>query len=457
MDTPTVYSLSKLNEGIKGVIARNTHVVWIWAEVHTKNVNSISGHCYIDLIEKDGDNAQIIAKQTATIWAAKYRTIARKFFDATGQNITVGMKIQLQVQVEFHPVFGLYLNILDIDPTYTLGDMFRQRKLLIEKLRKSGLFDRNKSLSLPLLPQRIAVISSSGAAGYNDFVDQLLKNKYGFAYSLTLFDARMQGDGADRSIVDALDAVSRSATRFDLAVIIRGGGALSDLAAFDSELLAVACANFTLPILTGIGHQRDESILDMVAHTALKTPTAVAEFIISLTLSVATMCDNLQMRLADSVNRRLKSENDALIHLSRNLPYRVSNLLSGYYVRLEQFSKDLRSSVDFMITRCERQLEREASNLHYQAMNRLSGEKLRTDRLNTKLIMSTQALISNHSANLKIMGTKIELLDSRRILRQGYSITTYNGKPLTSATEVKSGDKIVTILADGTVESIIEK
>lgn len=455
MNNTVVYSLSKLNEGIKGVIARNTRIVWIWAEVHSKSVNSISGHCYLDLIEKSNDNDRIIAKQSAAIWADKYSRLTQKFMAATGQDIKVGMKVQLQIQVEFHPIFGISLNILDIDPTYTLGDVFRRRLLLIEKLRKDGLFTRNKTLSIPLLPQHIAVISSSGAAGYNDFVDQLLNNKHGFAYSLTLFEAVMQGDKADKSIIEALDAINRSNIQFDLVVIIRGGGAVSDLAAFDSEPLAVACAGFLLPIVTGIGHYRDESILDMVAHSALKTPTAVAEFIISITLNAASLCDNLQTRLVDSINRRIKEENDRMTNLYRNLPYRVSNALSEHYVRIEHLKQALLSSSDWIVSMYERRLERHASDLHRYASDRLAVQNLRIAKNIINLDQATRALITRHTSQLNIIGTKIELLDPQRILSQGYSITLHNGKPLLSSSGLMPGDRITTILADGSVSSTI--
>ena len=441
--------------------------LWVRAEINSVSTN-YSGHCYLDLIEKHPDSDQIIAKQRATIWASTYRLLLQKFQLATNSTFQVGMKILVEVSVEFHELYGVSLNVKDIDPTYTLGELQRRRLEIIERLKKRGLIGKNSQLPLPRLIQRIAVISSPTAAGYTDFLHQLSNNPYGFQYSVTLFPAVMQGTQTEESILSALDIIKRDFEQsekltsvcsvgsvskkksvrggvshsslltphssFDVVVIIRGGGATSDLQAFDSERLAECCANFPLPIITGIGHHRDETILDMVAHTALKTPTAVAEFIISSSLEVLNFLDEMAEKMQNSVTRRIEQEKNRLLLLSTRLPQSVQRTLNQSVSHLTDLQHRLQlKTVDLIVK-----------------------NRIYIDQKNTQLFVATNSLLQSQHSHLKLLETKLQLLDPQQLLKKGYSFTTHNGKLVTSTSQLQSGDTITTTLADGTIDSIVK-
>ena len=452
------YTLYQLNQTIKDslkLVIPDT--IWVRAEIHSISTN-YSGHCYIDLVEKSDFNDQIIARQRATIWASTYRYVAQKFQQATNSSLQVGMKILVEVSVEFHELYGLSLNVKDIDPTYTLGELQRRRLEIIQRLKNRGLIDKNKRLPLPRLVQRIAVISSPTAAGYADFVHQLENNPHGFAYNVTLFPAIMQGAQTEESILSALDILEtqyieshiggrgRSPeggchssfltphSSFDMVVIIRGGGATSDLQAFDSERLAERCANFPLPILTGIGHLRDETILDMVAYCNLKTPTAVAEYIISRTLDVSFFLDEMGEKVQTSVRLRLERESNYLLLLSSQLPQMVQRSLVQSVNRLTdlQYRMQLKTA-DF-----------------------IAKKSVLLDRREEQLKVLVPNLLKVKQSQLDILETKLQLLEPQRLLKKGYSFTTHNGKLVTSAIQLTPGDIITTTLADGTVDSVVK-
>ncbi len=433
MTSLSLYQLNQLiKESLRQVIPTS---IWLRAEIHNITTN-YSGHCYIDLVEKSDFNDQIIARQRATIWASTYRFLAQKFQQATNSSLQTGMKILVEVSVEFHELYGLSLNVKDIDPTYTLGELQRRRLEIIQRLKNRGLIDKNKQLPMLRLVQRIAVISSPTAAGYADFVHQLQNNPHGFAYSITLFPAIMQGPQTEESILSALDKIINfqlSTFNFQLVVIIRGGGATSDLQAFDSEPLAERCANFPLPILTGIGHLRDETILDMVAHHNLKTPTAVAEYIISRTLDVSFFLDEMAEKIQTSIRIRLEKESNYLLLLSAQIPQIVQRQLtqSANHINDLQYRMQLRT-VDFI------------------AKNRTL-----LDRREEQIKVLTPNLLKFHHSQLDILQTKLQLLDPQQLLKKGYSFTTHNGKLVTSITQLTPGDTITTTLADGTIDSTV--
>ena len=440
-------SLYQLNQTIK----ESLHVVipttiWVRAEINSISTN-YSGHCYLDLIENHPDSDQIIAKQRATIWASVYRVLTQKFQQATNSTLQAGMKILVEVSVEFHELYGFSLNIKDIDPTYTLGELQRRRLEIIERLKKRGLIGKNSQLPLPRPIQRIAVISSPTAAGYTDFVHQLQNNSHGFAYSVTLFPAIMQGPQTEESILSALDKIINfqlfiakgsktdgSTFNFQLVIIIRGGGATSDLQAFDSERLAERCANFPLPIITGIGHHRDETILDMVAHTALKTPTAVAEFIISQSLEVLNFLDEIAEKMQNSVTRRIEQEKNYLLLLSTRLPQSVQRTLTH-------------SANHF--TDLQHRLQLKTADL-------IVKNRTYLDQKNTQLAVAVNSLLQSQQSRLTLLETKLQLLDPQQLLKKGYSYTTHKGKLITSITQLQPGEIITTTLADGTIDSIVK-
>jgi exodeoxyribonuclease VII large subunit len=269
-------SLIELQTQVKtGIRTMFPGIYWIIAEISEMNTNQ-SGHCYLELIEKSTESEQIIAKAKATIWAFTFRMLKPYFESVTGQRFSTGIKVMLSVSIEFHELYGFSLNVKDIEPNYTVGDLTRKKQEIIKQLQDEGVFHLNKELEFPIVPQRIAVISSETAAGYGDFVHQLKTNRYGFKYYIKLFKAYMQGEEAEKSIINALDQIFESLEKFDIIVIIRGGGSQADLNCFNSYWLAYHITQFPLPVLTGIGHERDQTIADLVAFNNLKTPTAVA-------------------------------------------------------------------------------------------------------------------------------------------------------------------------------------
>ena len=457
MTSLSLYQLNQLiKESLRQVIPTT---IWLRAEIHNITTN-YSGHCYLDLIEKGENNDQIIAKQRATIWASTYRLLAHKFYSATGGTLQAGMNILVEVSVEFHELYGMSLNVRDIDPTYTLGELQRRRLEIIQRLKNRGLIEKNKQIPMPRLIKRIAIISSPTAAGYSDFIHQLTNNPHGFTYQTTLFPSIMQGPQTEESILSALNAIETTNvgtqeqkksppesggvvkdrggmqylnSQFDVVVIIRGGGATSDLQAFDSELLAERCANFPLSIITGIGHLRDETILDLVVHKNLKTPTAVAEYIISHTLELDMDLLALGDRIQKSAILRLEQEKNLLTSLSAYIPQ--------YALRLLALSESKLASL-------QHRIELKTADL-------IAKNCLLLDRKSDQLSALVNQQLQQQQNNLKLIETKLQLLDPQQLLKKGYSFTTHNGKLVTSIAQLTSGDTITTTLADGTIDSIV--
>ncbi len=284
---------------------------WVMAEISELKLN-YSGHCYLELIEKNETGESIRAKVRATIWSSVFRMLQPYFETTTRMQLTAGIKVMVKVNADFHELYGFSLNITDIEPSYTIGELARQKQEIINRLKAEGVFDMNKQLTVPRLPCKIAVISSGTAAGFGDFTDQLKKNQFGYKFYLKLFPAVMQGDEAEQSIIAALDKIYGYEAFFDAVVIIRGGGAQSDLNCFNNYWLNYNICQFPLPVLTGIGHEQDETIADLVACKRLKTPTAVAEFLISLFQEADEEISERSLSLYNMVNDRVRDENERL-------------------------------------------------------------------------------------------------------------------------------------------------
>lgn len=404
-------SLYELTAGIRQAIADMQISTWVIAEISEINSNR-SGHVYIDLIEKSSISGNVIAKLRATIWCSCAQRILPKFEVETGQSLRSGMKGMFFVTVGFHEVYGLSANISAINSEFTLGDIERQRRETIMRLEQEGVIDMNKSLQLPTVLKHIAIISAETAAGYGDFCKQIENNVYGFNLSLKLYPAQMQGIGADNSIMEALDRIINEPKHPDAVVIIRGGGSRSDLACFDSYELAFYVANYPLPILTGIGHERDNSVVDIVAHTRLKTPTAVAEFIIGHNVEFLNLLDTLS---------------EKVITLARSF-YELRN------TKVEALFLSLRTSVNSIMHSYSERLTQMTNTIALTSNNIVSQRLMQLD--------SIEQIIKAH--------------DPRDLLKKGYSLTMINGKTLRSAKEVNAGDKIQTLLSDGVVSSIVE-
>lgn len=336
-------TLSTLNSHVRAAIEEQLPMrYWVTGELSEVRTAS-NGHCYIELVERNETTGELLAKARGTIWSRIYSLLRPYFLEQTGSNLAVGMKVLLQVKVNFHELYGYSLDVCDIEPAYTLGEIARHRMLIIKRLTDEGVINLNKELPFPLLPKRIAVISSVTAAGYGDFCDQLSNNPYGFHFSTALFAAPMQGSKVEEGIISALNAIASDTIPWDVVVIIRGGGATSDLTCFETYDLANNCAQFPIPIITGIGHQRDETVLDAVAHTAAKTPTAVAEILIHSMLAQAERVACLQQSISNATTRRLTDERHRLQGILHRLPNAAMLLLQQQQHRLDLYKERLRA------------------------------------------------------------------------------------------------------------------
>ncbi|MCL2097256.1 MAG: exodeoxyribonuclease VII large subunit [Bacteroidales bacterium] len=315
---------------------------WITAEINEIKTNT-TGHCYLSLIEKEEDGEELKAKVAATIWASTFRLIKPYFESSTGRPLAAGLKVLVKASIQFHVLYGISLNITDIEPSYTVGSMALQRRNTIAQLQSEGVFDMNRELEFPLLPQRIAVISSEQAAGYQDFIHQLYNNDEGYAFALTLFSSSVQGVAAAADIIAALDAVNNCREAFDLVVIIRGGGAAADLVCFDDYSLAAHVAQFPLPILTGIGHNKDESVVDMVAHLSLKTPTAVADYLIDCLASEESELEAFNNIIENVALTVLNKEKQMLSLLKQQLVMQSHQRIQQEQFKLQLYANDLQS------------------------------------------------------------------------------------------------------------------
>ena len=426
------YSLSELTGEIHDVLKEAfPDTYWVRAETSDVHINSASGHCYLEFIEKDTQSNQIIAKARGAIWAKTFRMLKPYFEMETGQHFTSGLKVLVRVSIDFHEVYGFNLNVVDIDPSYTLGDLVRKRQEIIRQLQEEGVFTLNKELSLPALPQRIAVITSPTAAGYEDFINQLFYNKAGYPFYVKLFPALMQGEKTEESIIAALERIDSHRELFDAVVIIRGGGATSDLNSFDSYLLAANCTQFPLPIITGIGHERDDTIIDLVAHTRLKTPTAVAAFLINCMDQAAEQLNLLQQALCTDTLSILQEKKQTLQRIGTLLPATVNNRIERNRSTLNLLASKLPTITSGLLERNKNQLELMHQRIHTAISSRLLKE----------------------SRFIELQEQFIRMASPDYILKRGYSLTLRDGKILKSAKAVKSGDHLTTRFSDGEIES----
>src|ERR1035437_7708458 len=358
--------LSELNGLVKkAVTGAFTAPVWVIGEISELKTNR-SGHCYLNLIEKEEEGDAIVAQARATIWSYTFRMLRPFFESTTGQQLTEGIKVLLSVSVEFHELYGYSLNIRDIDPTYSLGDMARRRREIIARLQADGVAEMNKELTLPLVPQKIAVISSATAAGYQDFVDQLTNNQAGYHFDLKLFPAIMQGNQAETSIIDALEQIYLYENFFDAVVIIRGGGSQADLNCFDNYNLAYYITQFPLPVITGISHEKANSIVDLVAHTRLKTPTAVAEFLINGVAQFDGRLDELKNRFIGIITELIAGSKRDMEQIVKVITPITREKISNVNYRLNQTVWKLDNSIKTFIQHQDYLLERKEETVRHE-------------------------------------------------------------------------------------------
>ncbi len=428
-------SLYELNQEVRKILKDNlSEYYWVIGEISEIKLNN-TGHCYLELVEKDKSTDNLRARARAIIWSSTFRILKPYFETTTGMTLTKGIKVLVKVTVEFHELYGYSLIVTDIEPSYTIGELARTKQETINRLIEEGVIDMNKSLPFPLLPRKIAVISSETAAGYGDFYDQLLNNQYQYKFYVKLFPALMQGEEAEKSIIEALDNIYRYEDFFDVVVLIRGGGSQADLSCFNNYWLAYNITQFPRPVLTGIGHEQDESVVDIVAHTHLKTPTAVAEYLISIFQDAENHIIELQNTITDRCLENMVSEKDKINVLRINTFNSTVRLISQHSKKAELLGSRIKS------------IFREAVIKNSQWFVFLQRN----------LKQHCTGYISNKNYALEILEKKNYYLDPRNILKRGYSITLHNGIHVKSAGELKNQDLIDTILYKGRIKSKVIK
>lgn len=405
------YTLRQLNLLVREAIEETLPDEY-WVEAELSECRENSGHCYMELIEKDEHSNTPVARASAKCWRQTWQMVKPYFERTTGQPLRAGMKVLVKVYAQFHEAYGFSWIISDIDPTYTLGDMARKRQEIIRQLKEEGIFDLQRELRIPTFAKRIAVISAQNAAGYGDFCRQLEDNDYSFRFEVTLFPAVMQGEQVEQSVINALNSIYERIHDYDVVCILRGGGATADLSGFDTLALAENVAQFPLPIITGIGHDRDESILDMVANTKVKTPTAAAALLIDNLLRILERLDDASQRISNAVNQRISSQKIKIASMTSLIPTLTLRMVG-----------DQRHWIDTIGNRLPIAIER---------------------RLTTQKHL------------LESLSIKLQGFDPQLLLSRGYSITLKDGRAVRDPKQLKPGDEIETRLEKGIITSIVK-
>jgi len=428
---PATLTLYELNTLVREVIeSEMPHEYWVEAEL--SEARESRGHCYMELIQKDETSNTPIARASAKCWRSSWAIIQPHFERITGQCLHAGMKVRMKVYAQFHEAFGFSWIVTDIDATYTLGDMARRRQEIVAQLKKEGVFDLQRELELPRFCQRIAVISSESAAGYGDFYNQLKASKFNF-YS-EIFPASMQGEQIESSVIAAMNKIYERIDAFDCVVIIRGGGATSDMSGFDTLALAENVAQFPLPIITGIGHDRDECVLDMVSHLRVKTPTAAAAFLIDHLQQVLDRIEICQERISRAAQARLTTLNSQLSTFSTRIPPLFSLVKTRHEARLDSVQQRLSAA----------------------SLRNIDKARTAMEQLATLLLPLVPHLLDRQRHRLELLQQRTVSLDPKLLLKRGYSITLHNGKAIHDAKELKAGDEIETRLEQGTIKSVVK-
>ena len=428
-------SLLELNSLVRELIEMEMPNEY-WVEAELSECRESRGHCYMELIQRDERSATPVARASAKCWASKWMLVRAHFERTTGQQLRAGMKVLLSVYAQFHEAYGFSWIVTDIDPNYTLGDQSRRRQEIIRQLKDEGVFDLQRELHLPMFCLNIAVISSQTAAGYGDFAAQLADAP--FAFRTQLFAATMQGEGVEQSIIAALERIYNAQctmhnAQFDCVVIIRGGGATSDMSGFDTLALAENVANFPIPIITGIGHDRDESILDMVSHQRVKTPTAAAAFLI------------------DHAQTVLDSLNDAQNRISRHALQRMLTLNA----QLTALNTQIANVFSVVKTRQDARLNQMYSRIAHRAQQRLVTRQSSLTALSDRIPMLLDRRLQAEKHRLELLTEKVKTLDPALLLKRGYSITMKDGHAVRDPKDLRPGDQIETRLEKGTFKSTV--
>lgn len=405
-----------------------------WVEAELSELREVRGHCYMELVQKDERTNTPVAKASAKCWKNKWMLMRPYFERTTGQVLRAGMKVLLKVYANFHEAYGFSWIVTDIDPVYTMGDMARKRLEIIARLKAEGVFDLQKDLHLSMFARRVAVISSEQAAGYGDFLRQLKDCGQGFNFEVQLFPAVMQGERVESSVIEALNHINAQVDDFDVVVIIRGGGATSDLSGFDTLSLAENVANFPLPIITGIGHERDESVLDMVSFRRVKTPTAAAAYLIDNLADTLARIDDAQSEMVLIVRHCIEQQKSRFVCVSSKIPVLFSHVRARQEERLQQYFLQLTARASRIISDAQHHVQVLSNSLKPMAESQIVTEGHRLDMLRQRC----------------------RSLDPQLLLSRGYSITLHQGRAVRHAGELKAGDEIETRVENGTFKSIIK-
>lgn len=427
-------TLREFNNRIKRLL-NNPAVCNCWICADLSDVNVRGGHCYLELLEKDERTGATVAKMRGIIWANRFAYLRQKFVQVTGQDLRSGLKVMLEVSVNYHEQYGISLIITDIDPSYTLGDMERLRREILARLKADGIIDMNKQLDFPAVPQRIAIVSAAGAAGYGDFMNQLHNNAYGLQFYTCLFPAVMQGKETVASVTAALDRINSHIDLFDCVVIIRGGGSTSDLNSFDDYNLAANVAQFPLPVVVGIGHERDVTILDYVACRRVKTPTAAAELLIGCGVEALARIDELRETIVSIAREYITEAQLQMQYLTSTIPLVAGNIVERNRTRLQHIMQIVPLTAQSRIAQGNERLQFFLKQMQQASAQTIMREKMR----------------------LTAIYEKVQILSPQNTLHRGYSLTTVNGHAVTDASQLAAGDTITTHLANGTVTSTINK
>ena len=427
MDNNGQIGLKLLQELIKEALEDNfDRQLWVRAEIWDISVNA-SGHCYLTLVEKDEETSNIVAKAQAIIWASTFRVLRPYFETATGEKLQAGMKVLLQIRVQYSLLYGLSLIVSNIDPNYTVGSTALERQKILDRLEKEGMMDMNRTLPLPDLPRRFAVISAETAAGYGDFMNHLHNNGFGYKFRTELFQAPMQGADAPAGIIAALDKIAERSGDFDAVLIIRGGGSNFDLACFDDYDLAVNIAQYPLPVLTAIGHERDCHVADMIAHTYLKTPTALADFFVDIFAAEEQHVDSLATRMLMALKGKRA---EAVTTVDRLLARATGSVL----LRIQRE----RRAVDMLLSRA-------AAGI----LSDLQTAQGRIDMMLLRAANTARGRLQAENHKIELLELRLSALNPMSILEKGFAIPVKKGQKVTSASALTAGDSITVILKDG--------
>jgi exodeoxyribonuclease VII large subunit len=452
----SVFTLLDIGKSLQRMISKHYHKpYWIKTEIAKLNAYTKSGHCYPDLVEKQ--NGQVLAQMRAIIWSDTFKTISKQFEDVTRKPLSEGMTVMILAKVTYHPNYGFSLNIVDIDASFTLGEMAKEKLESLKRLKTEGLFNLNRTLTFPKVPKRIAIISVETSKGYQDFLNIISHNKYGFKFELELFPALLQGDKAITSISEALENIKKRTSEFDAVTIIRGGGGDVGLSCYDSFILASKVARFPLPVISGIGHSTNETLVEMVTYTNKITPTDVAYFFIDRFMDCLEELNMLYSDFNRLVKYKLKEEQFELKALHQKFKTQVDTLLQRHDFMLKQQRQRIKSTLPSYVRSRFDSLTQLSFQLKFMTKQGFQTENQQLKRLSNTLQRETSDMLVKNHSTLDYLSSNLKLLSPEQILKRGYTLNLVNDKIIKSVSDLKTGDQLKTIFADGYAESNVIK